>query len=195
MNQSRRLGGFLVDRKVLSRDALEVCLQKAATGAKPLPAVLVGMGLVSEKALVAAIADSVGRPFVDLADHLVPAELDRLLPADVAERFQAVAVDTRGDELVVAMADAGNKEAIEAIEAATGWRVQPALAVRSEVKRLLVGMYGASTRATPPPIVATEAGVDAPAHAGVEIDPLEIDLDAEAGSWRTSQGSWGEDPD
>src|SRR5689334_16403884 len=167
MNQSRRLGEFLVDRKVLSRDALEVCLQKADLEGKPLPAILVGMGLVSEKDLVAAIADSVGRPFVDLAEHVVPSELDRLLPPDVADRFQAVAVDTRGDELVVAMADAGNKEAVSAIEEATGWKVQPALAVRSEVKRLLVGMYGSFTRPTSPrPVAPVGDGSDDPALVG-----------------------------
>ena len=171
---SRRLGEFLVERKVLSREALEVCLQREATEGRPLAAVLVSSGLVGEKDLVAAIADAAGRRFVDLADHVVPTELDRLIPAQVAVRHSVVAVDTGGDELVVAMADAGDRDAVAAVEAATGWKVQPAVAVRGDLARLLGAMYGASAAASDGPIV-------------------EVDLSAPVS--QSSSSSWGLDPD
>ena len=174
---SRRLGEFLVERKVLSREALEECLQREAAENRPLAAVLVSSGLVGEKDLVAAIADSVGRRFVDLSDHVVPTELDRLIPAELAVRHSVVAVDTVGDELVVAMADAGDRDVAGAVEAATGWKVQPAVAVRADLARLVSAMYGGSAASMP----ASDGPI------------VEIDLNAPV--TRSAASAWGLDPD
>jgi len=182
VNPSRRLGESLVERKVLSREALEVCLQREAAEGRPLAAVLVTSGLVNEKDLVAAIADVHGRRFVDLSDHVVPAELDRLIPAELARQHQVVAVDTVGDELVVAMADAGDREAVAAVEAATGWKVQPGLAVRGELKRLLAAMYGGATSGT---------SADAPT---TDLPVVEIDL-SDTTPTAPARTSWNLDPD
>jgi len=59
---SRRLGEFLVDRKVLSRDTLEQFLDREAVEGTPLPKLLMSEGLVAEKDLVAAVAAQVAPP-------------------------------------------------------------------------------------------------------------------------------------
>jgi twitching motility protein PilT len=142
VNPSRRLGEFLVERKVLSREALELALQREGSEGRSLAAVLMAEGLVSEKDLVAAIADQVGRPWVDLAEHLVPPELVKTVPPELAHRHLAVAVDYVGSELLVAMEDPGDAAAVAALSAGTGWGVVGALAVRSELQRLVLAMYG-----------------------------------------------------
>ena len=145
MTSSRRLGELLVERKVLSREVLEVCLQREQAEQKPLPAILVGEGVVSEKDLVAAIAAQSRTRFVDLSLQVVAPGLDGVIPADLARRLLAVAVDMEGTELVVAMADPGDRDALAELEATTGWPIAPALAVRSELQRVVDGMYGTRT--------------------------------------------------
>jgi twitching motility protein PilT len=157
MTSSRRLGELLVERKVLSREVLEACLQREATEQRPLAAILVTEGVVGEKDLVAAIAAQSGTRFVDLGLQVVAPGLDRVVPAELARRHLAVAVDVEGTDLVVAMADAGDRDAIGELEAATGWPVVPALAVRAELQRLVAAMYGAGT---PAPEVVVEFDVD-----------------------------------
>jgi twitching motility protein PilT len=174
LNASRRLGEFLVERKVLSREALEVCLQREAAEGRPLPSILVSSGLVGEKDLVAAIADSVGRPFVDLSERMVPSELDRIIPAELAMRHLAVGIDIVGGDLLVAMADAGDKAAILEIQEATGWSVIPALAVRNEVKRVIAAMYGVTEPTVP---------------------VVEVDLTAPAAMPAREKSGWGMEPD
>src|SRR3954466_7274492 len=127
LSPSRRLGEFLVERKVLSRDDLEVMLDREQREGTPLPRLLAGNGLVSEKDLMAAVAHQVGIPFLDLTDAVIDPTIDRIVPADVARAMSAVAVETMDDQLVVAMADPGNAEAVKAIEEATGWHVRPAI--------------------------------------------------------------------
>jgi twitching motility protein PilT len=142
LNGSRRLGEFLVQRKVLSREALEAALQREAAERRPLASILVAEGMVGEKDLVAGLADQVGKRFVDLTQTVVPAELDRMIPAELARRHLALAVDVEGTDLVVAMGDPGDAPAVREVEQSTGWTVQPALAVRSELQRVVEAMYG-----------------------------------------------------
>jgi twitching motility protein PilT len=139
---SRRLGEFLVERKVLSRDALEQMLEREAHEGVPLSKILINEGLVGEKDLVAAVAHQVGIRFVDLAQTPVHPTVDRLVPAELARKYLAIAVELDGADLVVAMVDPSNREALAAIESATGWPIRPAIAVRTEVKRLVSAMYG-----------------------------------------------------
>jgi twitching motility protein PilT len=139
---SRRLGEFLVERRVLSRDDLEEMLAREAKEGTPLPRLLASHGLVSEKDLMAAVAHQVGIRFVDLAETPVDPRLDRLVPAELAHAGPALAVQADGDQLVVAMGDPGDKEAASAIADATGWVVTPAIAERTELRRAVDAMYG-----------------------------------------------------
>src|SRR4051794_22181716 len=109
---SRRLGEFLVERKVLSRDTLEQLLDREQAEGTPLSKLLLTEGLVGEKDLVAAVAAQVGLPFVDFAHTSVNPTLDRLVPVELARRHLAVAVDLDGSDLVVAMVDPSDHEAV-----------------------------------------------------------------------------------
>jgi twitching motility protein PilT len=159
---SRRLGEFLVDRKVLSRDTLEIMLDREAKEGTPLPRLLAADGLVSEKDLMAAVAHQVGMPFVDLDETSIEPSVDRLIPAELARASTAVAIEPRGSELLVAMADPGDSASVLTIEEATGWKVLPAIAERQELRRLLDAMYGKA------PAPSTNGGNGK--HSGDEIE-------------------------
>jgi twitching motility protein PilT len=145
LTPSRQLGEFLVERKVLSRDALEQALIREEKEGTPLASILMSEGLVGERDLVAAVANQMGVEFYDFERHPINPQVDRLIPAEVARRHAAVAVAIDGTELVVAMEDPGNSEAITAIEAATGWQVRPVVAVRTDLRRLITSMYPSVT--------------------------------------------------
>jgi type IV pilus assembly protein PilB len=163
---SRRIGEFLVDRKVLSRDHLEQLLERESEEGVSLSKLLVAEKLVGEKDLVAAVADQAGMRFVDF-DHLaVNPALEGLVPVELARRRLAVAVDLEGDNLVVAMADPSDAEAVAELEKGTGWPLTPAIAVKSELRRMVTLMYGeeagavagGAETAQPAPDGATLAG-------------------------------------
>ena len=141
---SRRLGEFLVDRKVLSRDALESLLIREANDGVSLSKMLLAEGVVAEKDLVAAVASQVGIAFIDFDHIAVNPALDRLVPVELARRHLAIAVDFEGSELVVAMVDPSDQDAVGEIETATAWTVRPAIAVRSELLRIVSSMYGSA---------------------------------------------------
>jgi twitching motility protein PilT len=117
-------------------------LDREAHEGIPLSKLLINEGLVGEKDLVAAVAHQVGIRFVDLSQTPVHPTVDRLVPADLARKYLAIAVELDGADLVVAMVDPSNRDAVAAVEGATGWPIKPAIAVRNELKRLVSAMYG-----------------------------------------------------
>src|SRR4051812_17952393 len=139
---SRRLGEFLVERKVLSRNDLEEALVTEEKEGVPLAKVLVSRGLVGERDLVAAVAHQMSMPFHDFDHQPINPMVDRVIPAELARRHLAVAVDIDGNQLIVAMEDPSSSEVIEQLQVATGWTIRPVLAVRSDLKRLVHAMYG-----------------------------------------------------
>ncbi len=161
-----------MDRKVLSRDDLELLLGREQSEGVPLSKLLLAEGRVGEKDLVAAVAAQVGLPFVDFDHQAVNPTLDRLIPPELAREHLAVAVDIDGSDLLVAMVDPSNRDAVVAIEQATSWSVKPALSVRSELQRIVGSMYGFVESSVVGPDGDIEIAIDE--QAGEVVEPLDI---------------------
>ncbi len=141
LNHSRRLGEFLVDRHVLSRDALEEALDEEARSGTALTALLVERGAVSGKDLAAALAYEAGLRFVDLSETPLHPEAAIAIPAEVARRRQALGVGFDGPRLVAAFADPWDEESVSEVAAAAGSEVDPAVAERGELARAIESVY------------------------------------------------------
>src|SRR5664279_2234668 len=141
-SQSRVLGEFLIDRHVLSRDDLAIATAESRRTGDPLPAVLHRNGLVGEKDLSAAIAETVGLRFVDFTEYPMHPDAATTLPEVVARDRVAVGVGFEGTKLVVAFADPGDDDAVQAVGTATGYEIIPAAASRYEIVHALDSVYG-----------------------------------------------------
>ncbi|HEX3541358.1 MAG TPA: PilT/PilU family type 4a pilus ATPase [Acidimicrobiales bacterium] len=161
---SRRVGEFLVARKVLSRDSLEVALRHEEESGVPLAKILAGEGLVSERDLVAAVADQIGLGFWDFDQEGISPNVDGLLPESVAKRLCAVAVMFDHDRLVVAMDDPTDEASVGELAEATGCAIEPVLAVRGDLKAVLAAMY--PERSTP------SRSVDEPRREELHVNTL-----------------------
>ena len=146
---SHQLGEILLDRKVLSRDVLEVVLDREVRTGIPLSALLVDEEVVGEKDIIAAVAQQVGVPFIDLATHPVRPDLERVLPEEIARRHHAVVVDKTQTGFVVAIENPSDAKAVVEVEAAVGGDVSACIAVRSEIVELLDSIYGGVDRRDP----------------------------------------------
>lgn len=140
---SRQLGELLLGRKVLSRDMLELVLDREEREGVAMSSLLVKEGLVAEKDIIAAVAEQIGIPFVDLAVHPVRPDLDAALDAEVARSQKAIVVDRIHDILVVAMENPSDPDAVSAVEESLGQDITAAIAVRGEIIGQLDRMYGA----------------------------------------------------
>ena len=109
--------------------------------AKRLGEVVTELGLVSEVDLLPLLAEQLGVEGVRLREGLIDPIVVRILPRDLAEQCQVIALMRVEHELVVAMADPQDLAAIDQIEKLCGLRVRPVFTLASSIARLLPRCY------------------------------------------------------
>lgn len=146
---SRRLGEFLVSRRVLSRDVLDELLAREAAEGVHLSNLLVADHLVSEPDLMAAVASELGVPYVDVTERTILPDVWGLVPEALARGHLAVALERSADGVLVVMEDPGDEAVVAALETDLASPILPAVAVRSDLLRLIDQMYGPGAGADP----------------------------------------------
>ncbi len=139
--QQENIGLKLLEARLISPEALQKAQQQVKSGGGNLTAALVKIGAVSEDDLAKFLAELYGVPAVDLTNYLPDASVVKLLPADVASKFQVVPISRSGRRLTVAMANPANIFAIDDIKFITGCEVQPVVASESAIKKAIDKAY------------------------------------------------------
>lgn len=131
---STGLGQVLIERGLVTSEQLEAASEYQQQQGLSLGKALVATGAVSERRLIETVADQVGMAFADCAPGAVDPEAAALLPRETAEQLMALPVQFGdGNELIVAVADPGNTQALSRVEQLTGMQATAALAVRGEL--------------------------------------------------------------
>jgi general secretion pathway protein E len=141
-----RLGEILIERKKIEAEDLERALELQRERGDKLGKILVDMGLIAQRDVLAALADQLGVPLVTV-DGPPPAapEIDGL-----SDRFlrqcRAFPIGLADSTLTVAMADPLDFETIGALRAFSGFQIQTALAAEQEILDAIDRHYGEGDR-------------------------------------------------
>jgi len=100
-----RLGDVLVQQKLISQEQLQQTLDLQRTTGKKVGRLLIETGVITEELLANGLARQLRIPFVNLKTFPFRAEVIKLLPESSARRFKALALEDKGDVLLVALAD------------------------------------------------------------------------------------------
>ncbi|HTX38401.1 MAG TPA: ATPase, T2SS/T4P/T4SS family, partial [Bryobacteraceae bacterium] len=141
-----RLGEILLERKKIEAEDLERALELQRERGDKLGKILVDMGLIAQRDVLAALADQLGLPLVTV-DGPPPAapEIDGL-----SDRFlrqcRAFPIALADSTLTVAMADPLDFDTIGALRAFSGFQIQTALAPEQEILDAIDRHYGEGDR-------------------------------------------------
>ena len=123
-----RLGEVLVEYGYITEAQVEQALayQKQHKD-KRLGEALIEMGYITEAQMLSALAQKLSMRFIPLDTYPIQADCVAKIPKALAQRYNLIAVGTRGNHLVVAMNDPLNFYALEDIKLVTGMLVQVVL--------------------------------------------------------------------
>ncbi len=136
------LGRILLQRKLITQNQLDSALEAKDQVGKPLASRLIDQGVLSELDAVRALSEQHGVPGIDLSQVAIDVN-HLILPREVAEAHKLLPVLVKDDQLFVAMADPGDKKAIDELEFVTGKKVYPYVALASPLLRSIVAAYDA----------------------------------------------------
>jgi membrane associated rhomboid family serine protease len=139
------IGDLLRTAGVISPEQLKAArdYQKANRGS--LGHALVTLGFVSDDNVAKLLSRLYDLPCIDLErDEPDPAVI-RMLPAEMARKFQVVPVSVTGRVLTIATADPTNVIAVDNIAFRTGCNVKQVVAPESALKRAIDRYYGSTS--------------------------------------------------
>jgi type IV pilus assembly protein PilB len=137
-----KLGELLLKNNLITSQQLEKALDdQKATGGR-LGDSLIKLGLVQEGELVGFLSKQYGMPSINLSEIKISPEVLKIIPNDVAIKYQVIPVSLRNSTLIVAMVDPSNIFAIDDIKFLTGHRIEPMIASESSMAQALDMYYG-----------------------------------------------------
>jgi general secretion pathway protein E/type IV pilus assembly protein PilB len=142
----KRLGALLVEQGSITEDQLHIGLLEMKSSSKPLGAILIGLGFVTDSIVRDALSENTGQRSVDLSHAVLDAESTRIVPQDMARRYTILPMsyDRHARHLTLAMADTFNIVALDQVRALNGGDLQitPVLGSEAEIIRIIEQFYG-----------------------------------------------------
>ncbi len=136
-----RIGELLLRERLISQEQLKNAIEEQKKSGGRLGFNLTKLGYITEKDLTAFLSRQYGIPTIDLTAHELDHEIVKLIPEDVAQKYQVVPISRTGSTLVVAMADPSNIFAIDDIKFLTGYNVEPLVASDAAIKAAIEKYY------------------------------------------------------
>lgn len=136
-----RLGELLVRNQLISDDQLAKAIAEQNREGIRLGAALVKLGYVQEHDLSSFLSRHYGVPSIDLAQFEIDPAIIKLIPADVAQKYQLLPINRAGSTMIVAMSDPSNIFAIDDIKFMTGYNVEVVVAAEAAIKDAIDKYY------------------------------------------------------
>ena len=141
---SVRLGELLTKASLITQDQLKEALRvQKETGGK-LGETLIKLNFVSEEDITECLSQQFGVPSINLAHFEIDPSVIKLIPADVARKYNILPVNKTGATITIAMADPTNVFAMDDIKFMTGYNVEPVVASETAVTEAITKYYGKS---------------------------------------------------
>ena len=137
-----KIGELLTKAKLVSDQQLEKALDEQKQSGGRIGEHLVRLGFVTEEDILDCLSQQYGVPSINLRHFDIDESIIRLIPADVARKYQFIPVSKTGATLTVAMADPSNVFAMDDITFITGYRVEPVVASEEALREAIDSYYG-----------------------------------------------------
>ena len=139
---SSELGVMLVKAGMISQEQLEKALTLADDKKSKLEEALVTTGAVeSEDQISRFVGKQLNMGTLRLADIELNPEIVKLIPLDIARKFNVIAVSRLGKTLVVAISDPNNVYVLDAVKFITGCSIQPVISPEKAIKKAIDSYY------------------------------------------------------
>jgi len=144
--QMSRLGDLLVANNLITRENLASSLeeQKESSGQLRLGTILIKNGFISEQDLTSFLSKQYGVPSINLSELEVDPAVTKIIPGDVAQKYQIIPVNRAGNTLIVAMSDPSNIFAVDDIKFMTGYNIEVVVASEAAIKAAIDKFYDQS---------------------------------------------------
>ncbi len=136
-----RLGELLVKRGRLDNDQLDRALKVQREKGGRLGKILVGLGYMSDRDILEALAQQFDMPIVPVEEFQVDENAAKLLPPNMIRRHNIVPLEIKGNTLTIAAIDPTDVFIAKDISLYTGFKVHLVLASETAISKAIDRFY------------------------------------------------------
>lgn len=144
-NMTTPLGELLLQQQKIDRDKLERALRVQRDSGQRLGILLVQLGLVAEKDIAEALAVQLNLPVTAPGEYTDVPVLDGQVSPEFLKQAKAVPISAGNDCIVVSVADPLDGYTVEALELATGKKIEKRIGTASDIEAAFQRQYGDGT--------------------------------------------------
>jgi type IV pilus assembly protein PilB len=143
---SKKLGPLLLQTGIFNQQELEDCLETARRQNKSLWDIIIDEKKVSEESLAETFSKWLKIPRVRLASITLEPDALKAINEDLARKHEVLPLNIENKQLVLAMANPTDFEALQDVEFAAGMRVKTVVASRTEIADAIEQHYAPEDR-------------------------------------------------
>ena len=138
---SRRLGDLLVREGLIDNEQLTRALQEQKGSNDKLGSILVKLSFVTEENLIAFLSRQYGIQSITLSQLDIDPDVLKLVPEQIARKYEVLPVKLQGNTLTLAMGDPTNVFALDDVGFMTNLQVIPAVASQAAIRQAIDRSY------------------------------------------------------
>src|SRR5215471_612349 len=138
---SRRLGDLLVREGLIDNEQLARALQEQKGSNDKLGGILVKLNFVTEEKLIAFLSRQYGIQSITLSQLDVDPEVLKLVPEQIARKYEVLPIRRQGNQVTLAMADPTNVFALDDVGFMTNLQVVPVVASQAAIRAAIDRSY------------------------------------------------------
>jgi len=175
---SRRLGDLLVNEGLITQENLQRALVEQKGSNEKLGSILVRLGLIQEDQLIGFLSRQYGIPSITLSQLDIDPDVVKLVPAQIAKKYEVLPVKRTGNALTLAMADPTNVFALDDVAFMTNLQVLPVVASQGAIRQAIERLYEPQASAFSDVITALEGEVPDVelVEGGEDVAPSKVDI-------------------
>ena len=132
------LGKMLVKAGKITEEQLQIALEAQKGGEGKLGEILVKIGAVPDENVISEfIGKQLNIGALRITDIELNPDIVKLIPHDIAVKFNVIAVSKFGKTLIVAISDPNNIYVLDAIKFITGCNIQPVISPENTIQKAI----------------------------------------------------------
>jgi len=132
----------LVRIGLIDAEQMQEISEVARQGDKKIEEVIVEEGAISPRDLARALSIQLKVPLIDLKRHTISPEMMKLIPEELARKYNVLPLDIIGKSLALVMADTTDVGTIGDIAVVTKMRIEPMMGFPDEISEAIDRNYG-----------------------------------------------------
>ena len=132
-----KLGVILLETGLINNNQLSEALADQAKSGKRLGATLIEKGYVNSRSMYEVLEFQLGIPYANLSLYSVSSQVARLIPENMAKKYEIIPIKLEGNVITIAAADPLNSIAFDDVRIYTGYEVLPVMGDPDKILSLI----------------------------------------------------------